>query len=310
MSGPPDTLDRTAQILVGISAAVALANGAFMVGAPLDWYYAIPTVPATGPANTHFIADIGFAYIASALMLIYALPALSLRWMAALAGSLWLTLHGGLHVYEVATGVCSPGRFLQDAPGVIGPSLLVYAALGLLAARARIAPAGLPKRSVLAQADRMIGAENSAYLREIAAAPGHAFEKFLHFMPASDHRHVAPAGPFNTARIGSTLVEDCSTCAIIVAHAARADGMPRETVNAALAGGAALAGEEALAFRFGQAVARQDEEAAALGDEIEARLGRTARLELAMAAAFTRVYPAIKRGLGLTTACSLSKLEI
>lgn len=310
MSGPPDAIDRAAQVLIGVAAAVALANGALMVAAPLDWYYAVPTVPATGPANTHFIADIGFAYIASGLMLLYALPAPSLRWMAAIAGSLWLTLHGLLHVYELATGICSPDRFLRDAPGVLGPSLLVYAALGLLAARARIAPAGLPGRSVLAQADRMIGAENTAYLREIAAAPGHAFEKFLHFMPASDHRHAAPVGPFNMARIGATLAEDCSACAVIVGRAAAADGVPRGTVNAALAGGEGLGEEEALVFRFGQAVARQDGAAAALGDEIEARLGRTARLELAMVAAFTRVYPAIKRGLGLTAACSLSKPRI
>lgn len=309
MSGPPDLFDRIPQLLVGIAAVVALANGAFMVGAPLEWYYAVPTVPATGPANTHFIGDIGFAYLASGLMLLYALPAPSLRWMAALAGSLWLTLHGLLHIYELATGICSPDRFLRDAPGVLGPSLLIYTALGLLAARARIAPAGLPKNIVLREADKMIGAD-SAYLREIAAAPGHAFEKFLHFMPASDHRRAAPAGPFNMARIGATLVGDCSACALIVGRAAAVEGMPRETVNAALGGGAGLEADDALAFRFGQAVARQDEAAAALGDEIEARFGRTVRLELAMVAGFTRVYPAIKRGLGLTTACSLSKLEI
>lgn len=147
MSGPPDTRDRIAQAMVGIAAAVALANGAFMVAAPLHWYYAIPTVPATGPANTHFIGDIGFAYLASGLMLLYALPALSIRWMAALAGSLWLTLHGFLHIYELATGICSPDRFLRDAPGVLGPSVLIYAALGLLARRIRH-PKGERRNSV------------------------------------------------------------------------------------------------------------------------------------------------------------------
>jgi hypothetical protein len=34
------------------------------------------------------------------------------------------------------------------------------------------------------------------------------------------------------------------------------------------------------------------------------------RLELALAAAMVRAYPAIKRGLGLTTSCSTTPLSI
>ena len=62
MSGPPDIYDRIAQLLVAVAMVFALANGLFMLIAPLDWYYAVPTISATGPANTHFIADIGIAY--------------------------------------------------------------------------------------------------------------------------------------------------------------------------------------------------------------------------------------------------------
>ena len=38
--------------------------------------------------------------------------------------------------------------------------------------------------------------------------------------------------------------------------------------------------------------------------------GRTVRLELAMTAATVRAYPGMKRGLGLSTSCSLTRLEI
>lgn len=309
MSGPYDALDRLAQIIIAVVALFALANGAFMLFAPLDWYYAVPTVAASGPLNTHFVADIGIAYLSSGAMLAYAAAAPKLRWMAAIAGTLWLLAHGILHIYEVIVGICSPDRFWQDVPGVLGPPAFVLLAVGLLLARKRIAPAGLPKRLFLAIVDRLTPGE-SQYVHEIAAAPGRPLEKFMHFMPASDHRHEATAPLLAAARIGAVLVEDCGPCALTAAEGALADGVGRATVNAALAGGDELPSDEQVGFRFGEAIAAQSAEAASLGDEIEAKFGRVVRLELAMAAAMARSYPAMKRGLGLTTACSATKLAV
>ncbi|MGJ8536003.1 MAG: hypothetical protein ACSHW2_02520 [Parasphingopyxis sp.] len=309
MSGPYDTLDRVAQIIIALVALSAFANGAFMLIAPLDWYYAIPTVPASGPANTHFIGDIGLAYLSSAVMLSYAAVNPKMRWMAALAGTLWLLAHGILHIYETIVGICSPDRFVQDIPGVLGPPVLVLVALAILFARQKIAPAGLPKRLFLGIIDRMTPGE-SQYVHEIARAPGHALEKFMHFMPASNHRHASSASVLGAARIGAVLVEDCGPCALTCAQGSLADGVSKETLNAALAGGSGLPDDEALAFRFGEAIARQGVDADMLGDEVETRFGRSVRLELAMAAAMVRAYPAMKRGLGLTKACSATALTI
>ena len=83
----------------------------------------------------------------------------------------------------------------------------------------------------------------------------------------------------------------------------------RDVVNAALAGDPPE-GDLKMAFDFGQAIATQSPDAFALGDAIEAKHGRTTRLELAMTAAIVRAYPAMKRGLGLTKSCSITKLEI
>lgn len=309
MSGPYDAIDRVSQIAIALVALFALANGAFMLGAPLDWYYAIPTVPPTGPANTHFIGDIGLAYMSSAIMLGYAALNPKMRWMAALAGTLWLLAHGVLHIYEVVVGICSPDRFVQDIPGVLGPPVLVLAALAILFARQKVAPAGLPKSLFLRAIDRMAPGE-SRYVHEIAGAPGHALEKFMHFMPASNHRHAASASVLGAARIGAVLVEDCGPCALTCAQGSLAEGVPKDLLNAALAGGSALPGEEALAFRFGEAVARQSADADALGDKVETRFGRTVRVELALAAAMVRTYPAMKRGLGLTTSCTATRLTL
>lgn len=306
-SGKFDPLDRLVQLLLILAALTSIANGGFMLIRPLDWYVFIPTVITTGPPNAHFIRDIGLAYLGCGLLLGYAALHPPLRWRAALAGALWLSFHGALHIYEVVAGICGPATFWADAPGVLGQPMLVWAALAILFVRRRVAPAGLPKSALLAAFDRMNPGE-SAYLHEIAGAPGHAFDKLMHFMPASLHRHVAPPDLFHAARIGATLAEDCGPCALTAASGALADGVPRDTVNALLAASpdAALA----TAFGFGQAIARQSSEAADLGAAIETTHGRPVRLELAMTAAIVRSFPAMKRGLGLTKSCSLTPLNV
>lgn len=307
LTGKPDKLDRLVQLLLALVAVLALANGFFMLLRPLDWYVFIPTVITTGPPNQHFIRDIGIAYLGCGLLLAYASVNPPMRWLAALAGGVWLTLHGALHVYEVAAGICGPDVFWADAPGVLGQPALVWTALAIQFARQRVAPAGLPKAILLRVFDTMAPGE-SAYWDEIARAPGHAFEKLMHFMPASLHRHAAPADQFHAARIGATLAEDCGPCALTAAQAALADGLSHDQVNRLLAG--KPDDESKIAFAFGQAIARQSVEAFELGDVIEARHGRIVRLELAVTAAIVRSFPAMKRGLGLSKSCSLAPLKL
>ncbi len=306
--GKPDALDRLVQILIAVTASFSLVNGAFMVWSPQDWYQLLPTVQATGAFNQHFVRDIGLAYMTSGIALGYAARFPSGRWLAALAGVLWLTLHGAFHVWELITGTGAQHVFWMDAPGVLGPPLTVWIALGILMARQRIAPAGIPKSIFLRVIDQLAPGE-SAYVHEVGNAPGHALEKLQHFMPVTMHRYAAPADLFHLARIGATLIEDCGPCALIAARGALSDGVPKSLVNAALAS-KPLDGDRQTAFDFGQAIARQSADALPLGDAIEAKYGRIVRLELAMTAATVRAYPGMKRGLGLTKSCSLAKLEV
>jgi len=166
LTGKPDFLDRLAQLLVLAVGLFALLFGMFMILWPLDWYTAIPTVITTGPPNKHFIRDIGIAYAACGVILLYASVNIHARWMAALAGVLWLSLHGVLHVYEVSVGICSPEVFIADAPGVLGPPLLVFVALGIIFVRQRISPAGIPKSLFLKVATAKIEESEKQYLYE------------------------------------------------------------------------------------------------------------------------------------------------
>jgi hypothetical protein len=306
--GKPDALDRFVQFMIALTALFCLANGGSMVWDPHVWYQSLPTVQATGAFNQHFIRDIGLAYMTCGIVLSYAARFPSGRWLAVLAGALWLTMHGAFHVWELLSGIGAQHNFWMDAPGVLGPPLMAWIALGILMARQRIAPAGIPKGMLLRAIDKL-SPEESAYFHEVANAPGNALEKLAHFMPATMHRYAAPADLFHMTRIGATLIEDCGPCALTAARGALSDGVPKDLINAAL-DSQSLDGDRQTAFDFGRAIARQAADASSLGDAIQAKYGRTVRLELAMTAATVRAYPGMKRGLGLSKSCSLTKLEV
>ena len=139
--GKSSAPEYVALTMVALAALFCVGNGLYMVVAPVDWYWAVPTVPATGPPNRHFITDVGLAYLCCAALLLYGAWNAPARRLALVAGTLWLAAHGAFHLYEVAAGICAPGRFRADVPGVLGPPLLVVAALGILTARRRSAPA-------------------------------------------------------------------------------------------------------------------------------------------------------------------------
>lgn len=120
-------------VVLGIG---AVANGAFMLASPADWYFAVPGVTTTGPFNQHFIRDIGiiFLFIGAAFLIGSARPACRVvLWAAA---TLWLGCHALFHVWEVAAGICGPSALVRDFPAVTLPAL-IGAALTLWAVRDR-----------------------------------------------------------------------------------------------------------------------------------------------------------------------------
>src|SRR5210317_1771716 len=135
MFGKFDGLDRLTQVLLILGAIYGVGNGIFMLVEPIGWYNFIGTVKATGPANEHFIKDVGIAFLVSGVLLAYAAINPVMRWGTAVVGNLYLTFHGILHIYEVLAGICSPDIFWQDAPGVLGFPILVWIGIGILFAR-------------------------------------------------------------------------------------------------------------------------------------------------------------------------------
>ena len=85
---------RPTLLILGL---IHMANGAFMLAAPMAWYAAIPGVLQTGPFNHHFIADIGLAFVASRVGMALAIRKGGAAY--ALAGAIWPGLHALLHIW-------------------------------------------------------------------------------------------------------------------------------------------------------------------------------------------------------------------
>jgi hypothetical protein len=119
-------------IVVALSGVFMFANGIYMLYDPVSWYYRVPTVPATGPFNQHFLRDIGIIYLligAGFVLGIYFPRQRVWMWSAA---TLWLVLHGFFHLWEIAVGICGKDAITRNwfavyLPAVIGIPCIIWA---------------------------------------------------------------------------------------------------------------------------------------------------------------------------------------
>ncbi len=116
---------RTLLILIGLYQS---ANGIFMLATPALWYATIPGVTETGPANLHFIRDIGLAFIAAGVGLL--IGAFKQDRRAILIASIFLGGHALLHLAELLHGTTAIDA-LRDIVLIALPGLLPLALLTL-----------------------------------------------------------------------------------------------------------------------------------------------------------------------------------
>ena len=79
----------TAAWIVGLG---LLANGLTMLAVPDAWYGLLPGVAQTGPFNSHFVCDIGAAYLVAGAALLWFAIDRDAR-PAAQTGAAFLALH-------------------------------------------------------------------------------------------------------------------------------------------------------------------------------------------------------------------------
>ncbi|MFZ5608154.1 MAG: hypothetical protein ACOY99_00930 [Pseudomonadota bacterium] len=154
--------------------------------------------------------------------------------------------------------------------------------------------------------------EKSDHIRAILASSRAAFWKFAACLPLLTHRQHVPKTLWNLARIAAMQSEDCGPCLQTTVIYALRDGVEGELIKAALGRPTSrvLTAEEEAALALGRTVAG----GAPMPDEARrcllAVLGDKGLAELSLAAATVRIFPAIKRGLGMAEACHLVTIHV
>lgn len=124
---------RVLLLIIGIYQA---ANGAVMLAAPDLWYATVPGVTETGPANIHFIRDIGLAFLAAGAALLMASRRPDDGRLIA-AAAVFLGGHAVYHLAEIATHGATVAAGARDLLLIVLPALLPLAAFLPTAKRAR-----------------------------------------------------------------------------------------------------------------------------------------------------------------------------
>ena len=162
---------------------------------------------------------------------------------------------------------------------------------------------------IIDAAERKFG-EKLDYMRDIASASPGAFYKFAMFMPFARHRKAAPIEGYCLAAIGALKHEDCGPCVQIAVDQALAQGVRADVISASIAGGGVLTADQKLYLDFGRAVAANAPETEELRRRLAEKLPPAAMVDLAIAIASARVFPALKRGLGRAQSCALVQVKV
>lgn len=257
----------TAKTILVVAGLFHAANELFMLAAPNAWYAAVPGLPHSGPANHHFIRDIGIAFLTSGIGL--ALGAGKGR----RAGALTLA------------GAAFPAAGCHRS----------------FPARRCVMLKSLFHRQI-AKFEGRFGYD-AGYLHEVVDASPWAAFKFNLFQAMAQHREDVPEDAWFAAKLAGALSEDCGPCTQLCVDMAVAAGVAPHQLASLLRGDFVQADPDAaLAFRYATAVARNHE----VGDLVEAvreRFGERGLVSLSFAVACARVFPTLKRGLGRGLCC-------
>jgi hypothetical protein len=126
-------------IVLGLFALGNLANGVWMLVAPVHWYFHLPAnVPGSGPLNEHFVRDIGCIFFVIGVALAMAAFRPKLRLPAMLLATGFYGAHALVHVLDSVRGLFGPGQWMYDLVPVYGAFLLLLAlTIALARGRAR-----------------------------------------------------------------------------------------------------------------------------------------------------------------------------
>ena len=148
---------------------------------------------------------------------------------------------------------------------------------------------------------------DNTYLHEIINVSGTAALRFLG-LPMLSQMRGSNKEIWAGSALGSVLDGDCGPCAQLVLDAAVDAGVDVAKLKACLKGDLEAAGDVGLGFKFALAAIADAPELNDYREEIMSKSGQLAVISASYAAATSRAYPVMKRGLGHGDLCQ--KLDL
>ena len=141
------------------------------------------------------------------------------------------------------------------------------------------------------------------YMRAILAGSEASYRNFTRFMAVANHGEAAPEQALILAQLTAMWSENCRPCFGIVEKFARAADIPDAWIEAVRHNhGERLPEDMRFVHAFARAMSLDEPEADQYRRQLEATFGHAVVVELTLAVAMARVYPAVKRGLGYAVA--------
>ncbi len=112
-----------------IIAILYLANGLIMLAAPLLWYQLTPGVVVTGPFNSHFIRDIGLAFVGTSCSALLIFSTQYKKFAAIAAPIIFIGGHSIFHLLVFVHHQPSAIDIARDMTLIVIPSILFCALL-------------------------------------------------------------------------------------------------------------------------------------------------------------------------------------
>ena len=294
-----------ARITLAIVLGLALAaNGFLMLFYPGGWYAIVPGVSETGPLNSHFVRDIGAAYLVTGAAI--AALALDVRAApAALAGALFLTLHALVHVFDAMAGRLHADHVLTDLVTVFAPAAMaLWLVLPSTPSLRRIPMLTWFMKRRLDAFERNTGYDVS-YVREMLDADVKAVMALFKVQGLARYRKDVPREPWYAAALVGVLAEDCGPCTQLGITMAEREGVNPDTLRAIVAGDLrAMPDDVVVAYRFAKASLAHNPAADELRKEVVERWGQRGLISLSFALASSRIYPTVKYALGHGKSCT------
>lgn len=114
-------------VYIRLFAVLNLINGVVMLIAPETWYQNVPGVAETGPFNSHFVRDIGIAFIASSIGIFLSIGNQGHRLLdGAVVGILFLGGHALFHLMLIFMHSPDASAVVRDLAMIVVPSAIAF----------------------------------------------------------------------------------------------------------------------------------------------------------------------------------------